>query len=78
MVGFEGCQSDGVVQAQRVRAINPLWPNLFERELDLPPREDGQPWKVGDEVGLHGAFWAERNDAKVYAVISEVLNHVAD
>jgi hypothetical protein len=78
MVGFEGSRSDGMVQVQRVRALNPSWPALFVREIDLPPREDGQPWKVGDEVGLHGAFWTERNGAKVYAVISEVLNHVAD
>ena len=74
MVGFEGRGPDGVVQAIRVKAINPAFEGLILREFDVLPRSDGQNWKVGDEVGLHGAVWTERNDAKVYAVITEIVN----
>jgi hypothetical protein len=74
VVGLEGPGPDGVVQTTRVKAINPYYAGLILRELDVLPRSDGQNWKVGDEVGLHGAVWTERNDAKVYAVITEIIN----
>jgi len=74
VVGFEGPGPDGVVQATRVKAINPHYGGLIIRELDVLPRSDGQDWKVGDEVGLNGAVWTERNDAKVYAVITEIVD----
>lgn len=74
MVGSEGCGPDRVVQTIRVKAVNPFYPNLIMREFDILLKSDGQNWKVGDEVGLHGAFWTERNDAKVYAVITEIVN----
>ena len=31
-------------------------------------------WKVGDEVGLNGGVWSERNGAQVYAVITEIVD----
>jgi hypothetical protein len=74
VVGFEGSGPDGLVQATRVKAINPHYAGLILREFDVLPRSDGQDWKVGDEVGLHGAVWTERNDAQVYAVITEIVN----
>jgi hypothetical protein len=74
VVGLEGPGPDGVVQTARVKAINPYYAGLILRELDVLPRSNGQNWKVGDEVGLHGAVWTERNDAKVYAVITEIIN----
>lgn len=74
MVGSEGCGSGGVVRTIRVRASNPYFNGQILREFDLLPRSDGQEWKIGDEVGLHGAVWAERGDAKVYAVIMEILD----
>ena len=74
MVGFEGSGPDGLVQTTRVKAINPHYAGLILREFDVLPRSDGQDWKVGDEVGLHGAVWTERNDAQVYAVITEIVN----
>jgi hypothetical protein len=74
MVGFEGRGPGGVVQAQRVKAMNPNYNGLIMREVDVLLRADGQNWKVGDEVGLHGAVWTERGDAKVYAVITEIVD----
>ncbi len=74
MVGFEGLRPDELVQTTRVKAINPHYAGLILREFDVLPRSDGQDWKVGDEVGLHGAVWTERNDAKVYAVITEIVD----
>jgi hypothetical protein len=74
MVGFEGRGPNGVVQAQRVKAMNPNYNGLIMREVDVLLRADGQNWKVGDEVGLHGAVWTERGDAKVYAVITEIVD----
>ena len=74
MVGSEGRGPDGVVRTARVKAINPHYAGLILRELDVLPRTDGQDWKIGDEVGLHGAVWTERNNAKVYAVITEILS----
>lgn len=63
-----------MVQTTRVKAINPHYAGLILREVDVLPRSDGQDWKVGDEVGLNGAVWTERNDAKVYAVITEIVD----
>lgn len=63
-----------MVRTIRVKAVNPHYNGLIKREFDLLPRDDGQKWKVGDEVGLHGAVWAERNNAKVYAIITEILD----
>ena len=74
MVGSERRGPDGVVRTTRVKAINPHYAGLILRELDVLPKSDGQDWKIGDEVGLHGAVWAERNDAPVYAVITEILD----
>jgi hypothetical protein len=74
VVGFEGPEPDRVVQAIRVKAINPHYGGLIIREFDALPRTDGQDWKIGDEIGLHGAIWAERNNAKVYAVITEIVD----
>ncbi len=74
MVGLEGHRPDRVVQAIRVKAINPHYGGLIMREFDVLLRTDGQDWKVGDEVGLHGAIWAEREGAKVYAVITEIVD----
>jgi hypothetical protein len=74
MVGSEGGGPGGVVRTIRVKAINPHYAGLILRELDVLPKSDGQDWKIGDEVGLHGAVWAERNDAPVYAVITEILD----
>lgn len=74
MVGSEGSGPGGVVRTTRVKAINPHYAGLILRELDILPKSDGQNWKIGDEVGLHGAVWAERNDAPVYAVITEILD----
>lgn len=74
MVGSEGSGPGGVVQALRVKAVNPHFNGQILREFDVLPRTDGRDWKIGDEVGLHGAVWAERGDAKVYAVIMEILD----
>ena len=74
MVGLEGGGPVGMVRAQRVKAMNPHYNGLIMREFDVLPRADGQQWKVGDEVGLHGAVWTERGDAKVYAVITEIVD----
>jgi hypothetical protein len=74
MVGLEGSGPDGVVPAARVKAINPNYPGLIVREIDVLPRTDGRDWSVGDQVGLYGGFWSERNDAKVYAVITEIIH----
>jgi hypothetical protein len=74
MVGSEGGGPGGVVRTTRVKAINPHYAGLIRRELDVLPKSDGQDWKIGDEVGLHGAVWAERNGAPVYAVITEILD----
>ncbi len=73
-MGLEGHRPDRVVQAIRVKAINPHYGGLIMREFDVLLRTDGQDWKVGDEVGLHGAIWAERVGAKVYAVITEIVD----
>ena len=54
--------------------MNPHYAGQIMREVDVLPRADGQNWKVGDEVGLHGAVWTERGDAKVYAVITEIVD----
>lgn len=56
----------------RVIAENPIYPNL-KREVDLPPRADGLDWMVGQEIGLHGSLWGERDAAKVYAIITEIV-----
>ena len=74
MVGFEGCGPARVVQTIRVKAINPHYAGLILREFDVMPKSGGHNWKIGDEVGLHGAVWAERNNAKVYAIITEILD----
>lgn len=74
MVGHEGNRPDGLVQTSRVKAINPNYPNLIFREFDVQPRSDGRPWMVGDEAGLYGSIWKDRGEAKVYAVITEVIN----
>jgi hypothetical protein len=74
MVGLEGCGPDRVVQTIRVKAVNPFYPNLIMREFDLTPKANGYKWEVGDEVGLHGGVWTERNDAKVYAIITEIIH----
>jgi hypothetical protein len=63
-----------MVRAIRVKAVNPFYSGLILREFDLLPRQDGQDWKVGDEAGLHGAVWAERNNAEVYAIITEIVD----
>lgn len=73
MVGREGDRPDGMVRTTRVKAINPFWPNLILRECEIRDRDDNVPWKVGDEIGLNQGVWTERNDAKVYAVIVEIL-----
>lgn len=73
MVGCEGDRPDGMVRTTRVKAINPFWPNLILRECEIRDRDDNVPWKVGDEIGLNQGVWTERNDAKVYAVIVEIL-----
>lgn len=70
MVGSEGSRSGRVV---RVIAENPIYPNL-KREVDVPPREDGLDWMAGQEIGLHGSIWRERDGAKVYATITEIVN----
>jgi hypothetical protein len=74
MVGYEGCGPVEVVQKTRAKAVNPNYPTMLFREFDLLPREDGQQWKVGDEVGLNGGRWTERNGAEVYAVITEIVS----
>lgn len=74
MVGFEGGGPGAMVRTQRVKAINPHYEGLIKREFDVLPRTDGRAWRVGDEVGLHGAVWAERNGASVYAVITELID----
>ncbi len=73
MVGLKGPGPYGVVQTIRVKAINPHYGGLILREFDVLIRADGEPWKVGDEVGLHGAIWTERNNATVYAIITEIV-----
>lgn len=74
MVGFEGDRPDGMVQTTRIRAVNPFWPNLILRECEIQDRCDKLPWKVGDEIGLNqDKVWTERNNAKVYAIIVEIL-----
>ena len=70
MVGSEGGGSNQVV---RVRAHNPIYPNI-KREVDLPPRADGLKWMPGQEIGLHGTSWREKDDAKVTAIITEIVN----
>lgn len=74
MVGSERGGPVSMVPAARVRAINPNYPKLIVREIDVLPRNDGQSWSVGDQVGLYEGFWAERNDATVYAVITEIIH----
>ena len=74
MVGFEGRGPDQVVRAVRAKGINPNYPGLIHREFDLLPRGNGVEWKVGDEVGLNGGVWSERNGAQVYAVITEIVD----
>jgi hypothetical protein len=29
---------------------------------------------AGQEIGLHGSIWRERDGAKVYATITEIVN----
>lgn len=69
MVGFEG---DRPAQMVRVIAKNPVYPNLV-REVDVPPRNDGLEWQPGHEIGLHGTSWREKDDALVYAIITEIV-----
>jgi hypothetical protein len=74
MVGFEGGGPVSMVPAARVKAINPNYPKLIVREIDVLPRSDGRNWNVGDQVSLHEGFWSERNDARVCAVITEIIH----
>lgn len=74
MVGLERDRPDTVVRTIRVKAVNPHYNGLIKREFDLLPRSDGRDWKIGDEAGLHGAVWAERNNAEVYAIITEIID----
>lgn len=71
MVGFEG---DRPIDMVRVFAENPYFDGLIIRIVDLLPREDGNKWQTGDEIGLHGISWRERGDAKVYATIKEIID----
>lgn len=70
MVGFEG---DRPIDMVPVRAENPFFDGLIIRIVHVPPRKDGAVWQVGDEIGLHDSSWREREDAKVYATITELL-----
>lgn len=71
MVGFEG---DRPIDMVRVFAENPHFDGLIIRIVDLLPREDGNKWQAGDEIGLHGTSWRERGEAKVYATIKEIVD----
>jgi len=71
MVGFEG---DRPIDMVRVFAENPHFDGLIIRIVDLLPREDGNKWQAGDEIGLHGTSWRERGEAKVYATIKEIID----
>jgi hypothetical protein len=71
MVGFEG---DRPIDMVRIRAENPHFNGLIIRIVDLLPRQDGTNWQIGDEIGLHGSSWREREDANVYATIKEIIN----
>jgi hypothetical protein len=71
MVGFE---RDRPIDMVRIRAENPHFNGLIIRIVDLLPRQDGTNWQIGDEIGLHGFSWREREDANVYATIKEIIN----
>ena len=71
MVGFEG---DRPIDMVRVFAENPHFDGVIIRIVDLLPREDGNKWQAGDEIGLHGTSWRERGEAKVYATIKEIID----
>lgn len=77
MVGFEGDRPVEVVRTTRVKAVNPNYPALIKREVDVLPKQDGRDWSIGDEIGLNGVVWTERNTASVYAVITEIV-YVSD
>ena len=66
---MNGCRSNKMV---RVIAANPIYPNI-KREVDVPPRVDGLEWMPGQEIGLHGTSWRERDDASVTAIITEIV-----
>lgn len=74
MVGLEGNRPVDLVRTTRVKAINPHYGGLIRREVDVLPKTNGQDWRVGDEIGLDGEVWTERNTASVYAVITEIVN----
>lgn len=74
MVGLEGNRPVDLVRTTRVKAINPHYEGLIRREVDVLPKTNGQEWRVGDEIGLNGEVWTERNTASVYAVITEIVN----
>jgi hypothetical protein len=71
MVGFAGNRPIDILQ---VRAENPFFAGLIIRIVSLPPRQNGAAWQVGDEIGLHGSLWRERDDASVYATVTEIIN----
>jgi hypothetical protein len=71
MVGFEGRRPIDIL---RIRADNPHFNGLIIRIVDLLPREDGNKWQIGDEIGLHGSSWRERGEANVYATIKEIVD----
>jgi hypothetical protein len=71
MVGFEGGRPIDMV---RVRAENPHFKGLIIRIVDVLPREDGNNWQIGDEIGLHGFSWRERGEVEVYATITEIID----
>jgi hypothetical protein len=70
MVGSEGGRSNQVV---RVRAHNPIYPNII-RIVDLHPRADGLAWMPGHEIGLHASSWREKDEATISAIITEIIN----
>lgn len=76
MVGLEGNRTPDMVRTTRVRAVNPAYGGVITRIVDLPPKEDGSNWVAGDEIGLHGTKWAERNGASVFAIITELFPDV--
>jgi hypothetical protein len=47
---------------------------LIIRIVDVLPREDGNNWQIGDEIGLHGFSWRERGEVEVYATITEIID----
>lgn len=72
MVGFEGDRPSKLVRVKAQNEVDVKY-CAIQRELDLPERQDSMPWKVGDKIGLHGSSWREGGDAKIIAIITEVL-----